>query len=274
MFKQNLHTHSLYCDGKDTIEEMVQEAISRNFDVLGFSGHGYCSIDTYSMPFDEMEKYILDVQQAKEKYKDQISIYLGIEQDVLGKRFEKNDPFDYIIGSVHFVNVADQYLAVDMDKNTTEKIVEFCGDFLTYAKVYYEEVKKIAAMDEVDIVGHVDLLTKFNEDESFIRFDNLDYLALAKECIDELIKANKIFEVNTGAIARGYRKSPYPHKTLLEYIYQKGGKILLNSDCHNRFKLDCSYKESLELIKECGFQSMMAFDGKKFVEKDLDEFGY
>ena len=34
------------------------------------------------MPFDEMEKYILDVQQAKEKYKDQISIYLGIEQDV------------------------------------------------------------------------------------------------------------------------------------------------------------------------------------------------
>ena len=274
MFKQNLHTHSLYCDGKDTIEEMVQEAISRNFDVLGFSGHGYCSIDTYSMPFDEMEKYILDVQHAKEKYKNQISIYLGIEQDVLGKRFEKNAPFDYIIGSVHFVNVADQYLAVDMDKNTTEKIVEFCGDFLTYAKVYYEEVKKIAAMDEVDIVGHVDLLTKFNEDESFIRFDNLDYLALAKECIDELIKANKIFEVNTGAIARGYRKSPYPHKTLLEYIYQKGGEILLNSDCHNRFKLDCNYKESLELIKECGFQSMMAFDGKKFVEKDLDEFGY
>ena len=80
---------------------------------------------------------------GKRKYKDQISIYLGIEQDVLGKRFEKNDPFDYIIGSVHFVNVADQYLAVDMDKNTTEKIVEFCGDFLTYAKVYYEEVKRL-----------------------------------------------------------------------------------------------------------------------------------
>lgn len=55
-------------------------------------------------------------------------------------------------------------------------------------------------MDEVDIVGHVDLLTKFNEDEFFIRFDNLDYLALAKECIDELIKANKIFEVNTGQL--------------------------------------------------------------------------
>lgn len=274
MFKQNLHTHSLYCDGKDTIEEMVQEAISRNFDVLGFSGHGYCDIDTYSMPFEEMEKYMQDVQRVKEKYKDQISVYLGIEQDILGKRFEKNDPFDYIIGSVHFVNVEDQYLAVDMDKKTTEKIVELCGDFLTFAKIYYGAVKEIANMDEVDIVGHVDLLTKFNEDESFIPFDNFEYLTLAKECINELIQANKIFEVNTGAIARGYRKSPYPHKLLLEYINRKGGKILLNSDCHNRFKLDCNYKESLELIKRCGFQSMMAFDGKEFYEKDLEEFGY
>lgn len=274
MFKQNLHTHSLYCDGKDTIEEMVQEAISRNFDVLGFSGHGYCSIDTYSMAFDEMEKYIYAVKQAKEKYKDQIAVYLGIEQDVMGKRFVKNDPFDYIIGSVHFVNVADQYFAVDMDKNTTEKIVELCKDFLTYAKVYYNEVKKLATMNEVDIVGHVDLLTKFNEDESFICFNDSDYLMLAKECIDELIQANKIFEVNTGAIARGYRKTPYPHKLLLEYINQKGGKIILNSDCHNRFKLDCNYKESLELIKECGFKTIMAFNGNGFIEKDLNEFGY
>lgn len=273
MFKQNLHTHSLHCDGNDTVEEMVQEAISKNFDVLGFSGHGYCSIDDYSMPFDEMEKYIQDVRRVKEKYKDQISVYLGIEQDVLGMRFEKNDPFDYIIGSVHFVEVADQFIAVDMDKKTTEKIVELCGDFLTFAKVYYDEVKKIANMDEVDIVGHIDLLTKFNEDESFICFDDPEYLSWAKECIDTLIAADKIFEVNTGAIARGYRKTPYPQKLLLEYINQKGGKILLNSDCHNRFKLDCGYKESLDLIKNCGFKSMMEFNGKKFISKDLEEFG-
>lgn len=69
MFKQNLHTHSLYCDGKDTIEEMVQEAISRNFDVLGFSGHGYCSIDTYSMPFDEMENISKTYNRQKKSIK-------------------------------------------------------------------------------------------------------------------------------------------------------------------------------------------------------------
>ena len=47
--KQNLHTHSIFCDGKDTIEEMTLEAISKGFDILGFSGHGYLDVDTSSM---------------------------------------------------------------------------------------------------------------------------------------------------------------------------------------------------------------------------------
>ena len=48
--KQNLHTHTLYCDGKDSVEEMVRAAIDKGFTTLGFSGHGNCRrIDQYSM---------------------------------------------------------------------------------------------------------------------------------------------------------------------------------------------------------------------------------
>ena len=36
MIKQNLHTHSIYCDGNNTIEEMALEAIQKGFTVLGF----------------------------------------------------------------------------------------------------------------------------------------------------------------------------------------------------------------------------------------------
>ena len=28
---QNLHTHSTYCDGKDTVTEMIEAAISKGF---------------------------------------------------------------------------------------------------------------------------------------------------------------------------------------------------------------------------------------------------
>lgn len=275
MIKQNLHTHSTYCDGKDTIEEMVLTAIEKGFTVLGFSGHGYNHpIDECSMDDERTKLYINDVLNAKEKYKDEIKIYLGIEQDSIGRTFEKKNPYDYILGSVHFVPYKDTYLAVDYDKETTERLLheEYHNNFIEYAKAYYEEVKKLAKKPEVDIIGHVDLLMKYNEDESFIKFDDKEYLNLAYACIDELINSNKIIEVNTGAIARGMRKTPYPHKTLLEYIFQKEGKICLNSDCHNRQNLDQSFEESLKLIRSCGFTSMMELTEEGFKERSIDEF--
>ena len=97
--KQNLHTHSIYCDGKDSIEDMVQEAISRNFTILGFSGHGHLDIDSASMSVENTKSYIQDVIHMKEKYKDKISIHLGIEQDMLG-RMESKSCFEYVIGSM------------------------------------------------------------------------------------------------------------------------------------------------------------------------------
>ena len=275
MIKQNLHTHSTYCDGKDTIEEMVLTAIDKGFTVLGFSGHGNCEdVAYYAMGDSNTAKYIQDVLAMKEKYQDQIKIFLGIEEDALGKRYQKHDPYDYIIGSVHYVKAGDDFLAVDENAEITQQIVDYFGSFLDYAKSYYGEVKKIADMDEVDIVGHVDLLTKFNEDETFIEFNQPDYLKIAYECIDVLIARDKIFEVNTGAIARGQRKTPYPHQTLLQYIHDHGGKICLNSDCHNKEMLDCYYQESFDLIKQCGFTSLMALTDQGFIEKDINEFNY
>ena len=275
MIKQNLHTHSTYCDGKDTIEEMVLTAIDKGFTVLGFSGHGNCEdVAYYAMGDSNTAKYIQDVLAMKEKYQDQIKIFLGIEEDALGKRYQKHDPYDYIIGSVHYVKAGDDFLAVDENAEITQQIVDYFGSFLDYAKNYYSEVKKIADMDEVDIVGHVDLLTKFNEDETFIEFNQPDYLKIAYECIDALIAKDKIFEVNTGAIARGQRKTPYPHQTLLQYIHDHGGKICLNSDCHNKEMLDCYYQESFDLIKQCGFTSLMALTDQGFIEKDINEFNY
>lgn len=273
MSKQNLHTHSLYCDGSDSIEAMVQAAIEKGFGVLGFSGHGNCRhIDNYSMDEKNTQKYIHDVLTVKEKYKDKINIFLGIEQDVLGQRFFREEGYKYVIGSVHFVKAGEDYLAIDESKQITKQIVDYYGSFLAYARNYFEEVKKLIYMDEVDIIGHLDLLTKFNENEEFIAFSDSDYLKIAFECIDIGISKNKIFEVNTGAIARGYRQTPYPHQLLLQYIHDRGGKICLNSDCHQKEMLDCYYGEAIKLIKQCGFTTMMALTEQGFMEKEIAHF--
>lgn len=273
MIKQNLHTHTTYCDGKNSVEEMVVSAIQHHFTVLGFSGHGYnYPVDHYSMDDESTVRYMEEVQFMKEKYKDKIELYLGVEQDSLGKRFKKGNPYDYILGSVHFLPFGKENLHVDHSKEMSIRNVKRCGGFLNYARLYYEEVKKLANFEEVDIIGHVDLLMKFNENEDFWKFDEEEYLKIAYDCLDCLIEKGKIIEVNTGAIARGMRKTPYPHKILLSYIYEKGGRICLNSDCHNKDDLDCEFESSLELIEKCGFKEMMVLTERGFVKKALTCF--
>lgn len=57
MHKQNLHTHTVYCDGADTPEEMVISALSKGFDSIGFSGHSYMSYSDYCGDTDKTEEY-------------------------------------------------------------------------------------------------------------------------------------------------------------------------------------------------------------------------
>ncbi len=272
MIKQNLHTHTCYCDGRNSVDEMVLEAIQRGFTVLGFSGHGHCLIDDYSMDEEKTKQYIEDIKTAKEKYKDKIQIFLGLEQDVLGESVIKGQPYEYLIGSVHFVKGKDRYIAVDESKEMTDRLVEEYHDFLAYAKAYYQEVKKIADMQSIDIIGHVDLLMKFNEAENYIAFEDPMYLKIAYDCIDYLIKKGKILEINTGAIARGMRTTPYPHVSLLRYICAHDGKILLNSDCHQKEMLDCSYEEAIKLIRSCGFTKMEVLTAHGFVSMPITCF--
>ena len=163
MIKQNLHTHSLYCDGKDSFEEMIQTAIEKEFTILGFSSHGYTPDETLGIDEETIIKYQKELKGLKNKYKDQISIYTGIEQDML-YRVKHPDSFDYIIGSKHYVNGTGYENGVDCSKEITKKIVQsqFSNDFLLYAKNYYEDIIQMADWDEVDIIGHFDLIMKYN----------------------------------------------------------------------------------------------------------------
>ena len=270
--RQNLHTHSTFCDGKNPPEEMVLKAIEKGFDILGFSGHGYVKIDTAAMSVEGTREYIQTIQMLKEKYKEKIDIYLGLEEDTLNRLIVK-EPFSFIIGSVHFLTHEGVSLPIDYNRGIMEFMVDawYEGNFINLAKDYYQDVRQMANWDEVDIIGHLDLITKFNEDESFIRFDDPLYVKEACDTIDAFA-GKKILEVNTGAISRNYRKTPYPYKNLLQYMREKGVQICLNSDCHNAEYLDCYFPESLEMIKACGYKTMMKKTPEGFTETDIDCF--
>ena len=73
------------------------------------------------------------------------------------------------------------------------------------------------------------------------------------EVMECLVKQGVCFEVNTGAITRGYRTVPYPTKTMLRRLKELGGGIILNSDAHHVSHLCGRFREAERLVKEVGF---------------------
>ncbi len=270
MILSNLHTHSTYCDGKNTPEEMVLSAINKGFSSLGFSGHAYTPHDdSYCMSPANTLKYIEEIGALKEKYRDKIELYTGCECDLYSEIARQE--YDYIIGSVHYVSVPDKTIhPVDHTEQITKKCVEehFGGDYLKFVGAYYENVAHLGKI-KPDIVGHFDLAVKFNEGNKYFDESSKEYLDLAFCAMDALLPHCDLFEVNTGAISRGYKTVPYPGEPLLRRLREKGARITLTSDCHDADFLDCNYKETIEFIKNAGFKSAFVLLGGGFVEQPL-----
>ena len=134
-----------------------------------------------------------------------------------------------MIGSVHYILKDGVYLTVDWTREQQEEDVKiyYGGDFYAYAEDYYKIVADIYRKTKCDIVGHFDLITKFNQDDALFDTKDERYRNAALAAVRALLKTPDAFEINTGAIARGLRTEPYPAKFILDEIYREGGEVLL-----------------------------------------------
>ena len=108
--KQNLHTHTTYADGIDTPEQMVQYALAKGFDALGFSEHSYMFFSPdWSMKEEDASTYKQEIQSLKQKYAQQLSIYTGLEVDMYSQ--VDLSGYDYLIGSCHYFKFGKVYLS-------------------------------------------------------------------------------------------------------------------------------------------------------------------
>lgn len=273
MYKQNLHTHTSYDHGKDTVEEMVQTALAKGFTTLGFSGHGTNRpLAPTSMSSSAAIAYKKAVLAARKKYRDKLDIFLGIEQDSMAPL--EDDDLDYKIGSVHYLCHEEQVLPLDESPELFEHIRDtfYEGSIQTMIAAYYQSVEDMMDTQNFDIVGHIDLISKFNEDETYFAFDAPWYLELAEHAIQKGIDKGLIFEMNTGAVARKNRKTAYPSTELLEYMAAHGARLCINTDCHDRRYLDCQMDLCIERARKAGFKTLVRLSGEGFVDEPLENF--
>lgn len=250
--KANYHTHTSFCDGKNTPEEMVAAAIQKGFDTLGFTAHamypfdgeGYLSTARY-------DEYAQTIRALAETYRDRIKILLGFEADYIPGRTAPDRaryaPFkpDYLIGSIHFVCAGspDKLVAVDYSPERLAEGIRDCfgGDAKAFLQSYFAALREMVSHHEFDIVGHPDLPRKFNGKLRYFDEAAPWYRDELVRTADALAASGKTVEINTGAISRGWLDDAYPSKEFRRLLAERGVRMIVNSDAHFVDGLDCGF---------------------------------
>lgn len=266
--KSNIHTHSTYSDGRDAPEAMVRAALGLGFHTLGFSDHGHADYDDCSMALTAEPLYRAEILRLREAYAGQIAILLGYEHDWLSPA--PDYPYDYVIESIHYVRKDGALWPVDMSRASLEDAAHrlYAGDYYAMCRDYFRAICE-SCESPANILGHMDLIMKFNEGRDL--FDDADprYLGYALEAAECAARSGKLIEVNTGAVAKGYRTQPYPGRAMLKRLSELRAPVILSSDCHNSDWLDCHFEQTVALLKACGFKTALQYHGGALEEYPL-----
>jgi histidinol-phosphatase (PHP family) len=182
MALEDWHTHNEMCHhAVGSIEDYLRQAIKSRLQTIGLSDHfpyeflkniERIPFEEYAITLPEIEGYLSTAETFREKFKSNINVRIGFEVDffknqalALNKHLTKvKNRLDYILGSIHILNFRDGRGAWGFDDSRFRNDFEYYGSQQVYINYYKKLQKMIRSEDfDFDIVGHIDLPKKFND---------------------------------------------------------------------------------------------------------------
>lgn len=274
----NIHTHSIYSDGKSQPREMVEEAVRQGLTTLGFSEHSPLPFDNnFSVKSEDMPRYVAEIAQLKEEYKGKIDLLCGLEADYLTG---VSEPFavtkekyhlDYLIGGVHLVinpslrqaqgSLTDDIWFIDGPKwevydDGLQRL--FGGDIRRAVRRFYEQTNEMIENETFDIIAHFDKIKMHNRDRYFHE-DEPWYRKLALETLDLIRQKGIIMEVNTRGIYKKRYNGFYPSPWLMKEACKMGIPAIISADAHHYSEITLEFEAAEKALREAGYHRTTAF---------------
>ena len=246
LWDTHMHTH-FSVDSEAKPLEMIQSSIRAGVDGICFTEHLDLEDKDYTLetyPLD-IPAYFKEMQEFQTQFGDTFPIYIGVEiglqtylKDTLPE-IVKQHPFDFVIGSSHWVNGEDPYYPEYFYGKVEDE---------AYLEYFESILENLAVFDCFDVYGH---------------FDNEKIADVLDEILRVLIQKGKGIEINTGGFKYGLGH-PNPTEAVLKRYRELGGEIItIGADAHKPQHVAFDFQKVPQILKDAGFDYYTVFSGRK-----------
>jgi histidinol-phosphatase (PHP family) len=253
------HMHTALCrHASGAPGDYAARAAAIGLKEIGFSDHSPMrrdDFDDWRMRFDQLDEYVEKVRQSQKDF-PQLTIRLALEVDYLPgqdawiRELAGRHPWDYFIGSVHYVS---ESWAVDDPRKLSEWKDR---DAWEVWSVYFDRLSLAAESGLFEIIGHADLPKKFGHRPA------RDCTPLYERFIEAAVRRNCAIELNTAGLRKDCMEI-YPTRHILQLAFQKGLPITFGSDAHAPREVGMNFAEAVRLAREVGYEECCRFVRRK-----------
>ncbi|OBZ09669.1 phosphoesterase [Bacillus sp. FJAT-27264] len=264
--KFDLHTHHFRCGHADgNIRDYIEAGLSAGLSAIGISDHTpyFGSLEEQAFPRIAMAKselafYVDEVLSLKKEYEGRIDVLLGIESDYFPQYAElyrttlAHHPFDYIIGSVHYVTDVSIF-----NKGRWNGLNH--ADQIAAKTEYYRLIAESARSGMFQILGHIDAMKG-----NYPAFSEIPAPGPLDECLRTIGECGVAIEINTSGktkLSGGW----YPSDAILERALHFGVEVTFGSDAHKPSRVADELDDVAARLKEIGFKHWVYFKQREKV---------
>jgi histidinol-phosphatase (PHP family) len=255
---QDYHMHSIFSeDGSSSPEEMCRQAIQLGIPEIGFTEHWDVGPYEQNPRFFQPEPWYAELERLRILFSGELTIRAGIEvaephlylkdtAEVL-----KRVPFDYVLGSVHFVGPHFMFDEAYFRSQSADSAYQS----------YFIELEQLLQVADLDVLSHLDVPVRTAK--SILGYDPARYEIQIRRILQAVIDRGLALDVNAAGMRKTARNL-MPDPLILNWYAEMGGeRITLGSDAHRADQVGLNLDSALEFVRSAGLTHLARFERRK-----------
>lgn len=247
-----------------TIDEYAEAALLVGLEEIGMSDHSPMpdNFDEWRMDESELGSYIREVNETRQAFAGRLDVKLGLEADYFPgtedyiKKLLDAHPWDYVIGSVHYLGDLSNKWGFDNPDDMSQWEVRDVED--AYCE-YFELVAASARSGLFDIIGHPDLIKKFGHRPAL---DSRRVVEAEEAMLQAVKEADVALEVSSAGLRKPVAEV-YPHGRIIARAAELGIPISFGSDAHAPGEVGHAMEDCIAMLALCGVHEIASFSSRK-----------